>query len=398
MFKRRAFWIIVVAAVLAAGVGAGVLKEHQLKTAPATAGAALQTGTPAALEFLPSDVVQVTPHDLRKTLSASGSLRAINQASVKAKVAGDVREVLVREGETVNAGQVLIRMDAAEYRARLAQAQGALKAARGQLDISAKTRDNNKALLSKGFISQNAFDNAESQYQIALANVESAKGTLDVAQKALGDTVIRAPIFGLISSRSVQPGEKVSPDNRLLDVVDLRQMEMEAAVPTSDIMNIALAQEVQVRVEGLSDALTGKVMRINPATQAGSRSILVYIQIDNPRGALRAGMFGEAQLTLAKKAGALTVPLSAVQTDGGKPTVYAIENGRLAQKPVTLGIHGTNGEGAVVEITSGLDSGAQIIKSNLGNLRAGSLIKFVQPVRPAAAAATATARSPETAQ
>jgi membrane fusion protein (multidrug efflux system) len=96
MFKRRAFWIIVVAAVLAAGVGAGVLKERQQKTAPAIAGAALQAGTPAALEFLPSDVVQVTPHDLRKTLSASGSLRAINQASVKAKVAGDVREVRKR--------------------------------------------------------------------------------------------------------------------------------------------------------------------------------------------------------------------------------------------------------------------------------------------------------------
>jgi RND family efflux transporter MFP subunit len=185
MFKRRAFWIVVVAAVVAVGVGAAVLKDRNPKPALATA-ASSSTGVDPMLEFLSSDITQAKLHDLRQNLAASGSLRAVNQASVKAKVAGDVREVLVREGEAVKAGQVLIKMDAAEYQARTAQAKGAMMAARGQLDIAIKTRDNNKALLAKGFISQNAFENAESQYQIALANVDSAKATLDVAQKALG--------------------------------------------------------------------------------------------------------------------------------------------------------------------------------------------------------------------
>jgi RND family efflux transporter MFP subunit len=282
---------------------------------------------------------------------------------------------------------VLVKMDTSEYQARADQARGALMAARGQLDMATKARDNNKALLDKGFISKNAFDNASSQFDIARANVDSARGALDVAQKALTDTVIRAPIAGLISSRTVQPGEKVSPDNRLLDVVDLHQMEMEAAVPAADIMNIALGQDVQVTVAGLPQPLAGKVARINPATQAGSRSILVYIQIDNPQHVLRVGMFGEAQLTLAKKSGVLTVPQSAVQTDGGKTYLYAIENGKLVQKPVALGASGDDGEGAAVEVIQGLENGARIVKTNLGTLRAGSAVRFPQAENSTAAAA-----------
>ncbi|MEN3366931.1 MAG: rane fusion protein multidrug efflux system [Burkholderiales bacterium] len=383
MLKRRAFWIILAACLLAAGVATAVLKK-QPAPAPATAAPA-----PAVLEFLPSDVTQVATRDLRQLLPLSGSLRAVNQASVKARVGGDVREVLVREGEPVTAGQVLVRMDTRDYQARVDQAKGAMQASRGQLDIATKARDNNKALLEKGFISQNAYDNAASQFDIARANVESARGALDVAQKALADTVIRAPVSGLVSSRMVQPGEKVSPDNRLLDVVDLRQMELEASVPAADIMNVSLGQEVRVKVEGLSEPMAGKVARINPSTQAGSRSILVYILVDNPQGLLRVGMFAEAQLTLAKKTAVLTVPQSAIQSDAGSTYVYVIENGKLAQKSVTLGLRGYDDDGAAVEVVKGLENGVQIVKTNLGTLRTGTTVRFPQAENSTAAANSA---------
>jgi len=392
VIKHRAVLITVLILLVAAGVGATVLKKRAGPGTQATPLTSAPLQAPATLEFLASDVSWVKPHDLRQTLPLSGSLRAVNQASVKARVAGEVREVLVREGESVSAGQVLVRMDEREFQARLDQAKGAFQAARGQLEIATKARDNNKALLTKGFISQNAFDNAASQYQIALANVESAKGGLDVTQKSLGDTVIRAPIAGLISNRTIQPGEKVSADYHFLDVVDLRQMELEAAVPTTDIMHVALGQEVQVKVEGLSNALIGKVVRINPATQAGSRSILAYIQLDNPQGALRVGMFGEAQLTLAKKTGVLSVPQSAIQDNAGAPFVYAIENGQLLQKSVTVGIKGDDGETGAVEITGGLENGAQIVRSNLGNLQSGTRVRFAKTAGPAALGAQAAAQ------
>ena len=332
----------------------------------------------AALELLPSDVAYAKQGELRRILPLTGSLRAVNQAVIKAKVNGDVREVLVREGEAVKTGQILIRMDTSEYDARALQAKGGLQAAQGQLDIATQTRNNNKALLEKNFISRNAFDNAQSQYAIAISNVKTARGVFDVAQKALNDTIIRAPVSGFISSRTVQPGEKVSADNRLLEIVDLRQMEMEAPVPAADVVSIKAGQEVEVRVEGLPKPLIGKVARINPSIQAGSRSIMVYIRIGNEDGVVRMGMFGEAKLTLAKKADALLVPESAVQVENGESIVYAIEDGKIVKKTVKVGMRGEDGHENAIEIIDGLSPGARILRANLGNLQNGSSVRIAE--------------------
>lgn len=342
------------------------------------------SATPAApvkpvqvLEFLPDDIATAGMDSLRQVLPLSGALRALNQVAVKARVSGEVREVLVRAGEAVSVGQVLIRMDTSEYQARVVQAKGALVASRGQFDIAVKARDNNAALLDKGFISRNAFDNAASQFDIARANVDTARGALDVAQKALDDTVIKAPITGRVSSRTVEPGEKVSPDNKLLDIVDLRQMELEAPVPAADILKVRVGQEVQVRVEGLNDAVDGKVVRINPATESNSRSIMVYVRVDNPQGVLRAGMFAGADLTLNRRDGVLTVPQTAVRREGGETFVYAIEDGKLHRRAVTTGLAGIDGHGSAVEISSGLPAGAHIVKVNLGTLNDGAMVRIL---------------------
>ncbi|MBI3730488.1 MAG: efflux RND transporter periplasmic adaptor subunit [Burkholderiales bacterium] len=382
MLKRKTFWIIAVVLLLATGMMVMKKKSQgNVVQASATASASSVTvpgqATPSVLEFLPADIVEVGSTEVRKLLALSGALRAINQAAVKARVAGDITEVLVREGEAVQAGQVLIKMDSSDYLARQEQAKGALAAAQGQMEIARLARDNNKALLEKSFISKNAYDNTNSQYAIAVANVESAKGALNVAQKALADTVIRAPISGMISNRMVQPGEKISPDNRLLDVVDLRMLEMEAPVPTQDIASIKIGQAAQLKIEGVPVAVDGKVVRINPATTAGSRSIMAYVQVANPDTILRAGMFGEAQLVVDKKSEVLTVPDTAIQYEAEQAFVYAIENNVLQQKPVKLGLRGESQGKPVVEVLSGLAPQAKIVKANLGRLRAGVAVKLI---------------------
>lgn len=382
MLKRRGFWIIV-AIVIVIALVIVKKKSTDASVAGSAKGQAVSVA-PQVLEFLASDLVAVTLGEVQKTLSLSGALRAVNQAVVKAKLAGEVREVLVREGEAVQLGQVLVKMDTADYEARLAQARGALAAAQAQLDIAKQARDNNKTLLDKTFISKNSYDNSSNQYAIAAANVDSAKGALEVAQKALADTVIRAPIAGLISSRTVQPGEKISADNRLLDVVDLRLLEMEAPVPTQDIAKIKLGQTVQLKIEGVTGTVVGKVSRINPATTTGSRSIMAYIQVANAEGTqgngqLRAGMFGEAQLVVEKKSDVLSIPQSAVRYDAGLSIVYVIEENVLQQKPVTLGMQGEANGIAVVEVLSGLVKDSKVVKTNLGSLRSGLQVKIIPP-------------------
>jgi RND family efflux transporter MFP subunit len=375
--------LIIITVMVVIGIAMSFFRSLAPSSNPSAAKNAAPTATTSAiknttLEFLPQEIFKVTPIELKQTMALSGALRAVDQASVKARVAAEVREVLVREGESVTAGQILVRMDSSEFQARVDQAKGNLHAMRAQLDIASKNRDNNRALLDKGFISRAAFDNTASQFAAAQANVESAQGALDIVQKLLNDSVVRAPISGLIAVRNVQPGEKVSTDYKLLDIVNLKKMECEALVPTSDIPKIKIGQSVLLHIEGLTEEFIGNVTRINPATQAGSRSIAIYIQVANPQDMLKVGMFVDAQLVLRTKANAIAIPQTAVHKESSGAYVYALEKNLIVRKNITLGQEGRSGEVALIEITSGLNVEDQIVKTDMGNLRPGTAVRMSQ--------------------
>ncbi|MEY3571619.1 MAG: hypothetical protein RIQ85_1739 [Pseudomonadota bacterium] len=371
--RRRIILIVILLIIIAGGVTWTLKQKPAVKPAPLTAPIAVAAPT---LEFLPSEIFTAKPLELQQTLSLTGALRAVDISSVKARVAAEVREISVREGDTVRAGQIVARMDATEFQARVDQARGTLNAARAQLDIATKNRDNNRTLVEKGFISKNAFDNSASQYATAEANVEAAKGALDVVQKLVNDTVIRSPISGVVAMRYVQAGEKVSADNKLLDIVNLQKMELEAAVPTNDITNVAIGQRVTLRTEGLPQTIEGKVVRINPATQSGSRSVLVYVQIANPQNQLRSGMFAEAQLILKTKASVLALPQNAIRKEGNRAYVYVIEADVLARKAITVGMSGRSGDDYMTEVLSGIDFGTQIVRTDMGSLQPGTHVRI----------------------
>jgi RND family efflux transporter MFP subunit len=374
MRTRNIVLIIVLLVIAVVGARFWFNAKAPANPAPASAAAA-KTSTPTALEFLASEVVTTEPTELRLVMQLTGTLRAVDQVTVKAKVAAEVRSVMVREGESVKAGQVLVKLDTSEYEARVAQARGNLNNARAQMEIATKSRDNNLALVEKGFISKNAFDNSASQYAAAKASVDSAQGALDIVLKSLNDTVSRAPISGLVSVRHVQPGEKVAMDSRLLEIVNLQQLELEAAVPSSEISKVAIGQKVELRIEGLSQRFDGKVVRINPATQAGSRSVPVYVQVANPQNLLRVGMFADGRLLLSSKAGVVTLPQSAVRKVNDGSFVFAIVNNKIERLPVTLGNTGLVGDDHHIEITSGLEFGAQVIRADMGNLTPGTPVR-----------------------
>ena len=368
--------VLIIVLLLVAVVGARFWFKAKAPANPAPASAAAaKTSAPTALEFLASEVVTTEPTELRQVMQLTGTLRAVDQVTVKAKVAAEVREVMVREGESVKAGQVVVKLDTSEYEARVAQARGNLNNSRAQMEIATKSRDNNLALVEKGFISKNAFDNSASQYAAAKASVDSAQGALDIVLKSLNDTVSRAAISGLVSVRHVQPGEKVAMDSRLLEIVNLQQLELEAAVPSSEISKVAIGQRVELRIEGLSQRFDGKVVRINPATQAGSRSVPVYVQVANPQNLLRVGMFVDGRLLLSSKAGVVTLPQSAVRKVNDGSFVFVIVNNKIERLPVTLGSTGLVGDDHHIEITSGLEFGTQVIRADMGNLTPGTPVR-----------------------
>ena len=369
--RRRRLIIGGVAVLLIAGAGAAWMATQGGKKKPDE----VVVKKPAILELASSDTMVVEARELKIMLPISGSLAALNQATVKSKVAAEVRATPIAEGMRVTRGQVVVQLDAADLRARMLTQQAAQEDAKARLALARKNQDNNLALLKQKFISQNAVDTAANSVELAQATLKSAESQLDIARRAVNDAVVRSPIDGIISKRYVQPGEKASPDMPLFAVVNLQQLILEAAVPASEIPKIAPGQQVGFSVEGFGKrGFVGRVARINPAAESGSRAIMVYIAVDNGDGALKSGMFAKGSITLERAAPQPLVPVTALRQQNGAPMVLRIEGRKIVAQPVTLGMR--NDDEGLVQIVSGLAAGSRVVVVRLDNVKTGSEIRL----------------------
>jgi membrane fusion protein (multidrug efflux system) len=372
---RKPALLTLVLALLAAGGWAWMHAGAK----PATDGAAAPGQDKPKLpvyELAAGDVATIATRGLSLTLPLSGSLMPLMQATVKSKVSGVVLETTVQEGMTVAAGQVIARLDGAELRARTAQQQASLDEANARLALARKNNLNSEALLRQNYISRSAYDTTQNSVELAEAAVAAARAQLDMARIALADTTLKAPLSGVVSKRYVQAGEKVAPDMSVMAIVNLNQLTLEAQVPASEIPRIRVGQDVQFRVDGFDGRnFAGKVARINPTTEAGSRAMLVYISVNNADGALRGGMFAKGQITTAKNGPRPLLPLAALRKDGVKDVVYRIENGVVTLQPVTLGLRSE--DDGVVEVLDGLAPGAMVLAAPLDGVKPGSKVKLL---------------------
>ena len=148
-----------------------------------------------------------------------------------------------------------------------------------QIVIAQRQFDNNKALVEQGFISKTALDTSLATLNSAQATHRAALSNVDIAKKAMLDTVLRSPISGVVSQRLAQPGERVGVDTRVVEIIDLNRMELEANIGAADALNVKVGQTAMLQIEGSSATVSSQVVRINPNTQAGSRNVLVYFKI-----------------------------------------------------------------------------------------------------------------------
>ena len=349
--------------------------DRQSSAAPTTDSR--PKAAPRALEFAPAELHTVSPSRIARSIPITGTLSATQQTIVKARVAGDILDINAREGSSVRAGQLIARIDPTDFELRVRERLANVRSAEAQFEQAQRTLDNNRALLAKNFISQNAFDNSLSASDVAKAALESARAQLEQARKALADTQIVAPMSGQIAQRFAQPGEKVSPDSRLFSIIDLSSMEIEAAVPASEVGLVRIGQPVRLRIEGVDTEQPGQVLRINPSTQPGTRSVLIYVGIQQRDNRIRAGLFAQGTLSVDEKSGVIVIPVAAIRELAGRRVVYAIEQGMVVEREVKTGVidetaTAPNGSIGAAEIVSGLKAGERIVAVNLGVLRAGS--------------------------
>ncbi|MFN5806400.1 MAG: efflux RND transporter periplasmic adaptor subunit, partial [Burkholderiales bacterium] len=330
-----------------------------------------------ALRFGPMDWVTVKPILLASYIPLTGSVRAVDSATVKAKVAGELRSLSVREGMAVNKGDIIGQIDTTDYELRIQERQAQLRQAEAQLLTAQRNADANQQLVARGFISENSSANTVSALDAAKAARDTVRFQLDQALKALGDTRLLAPISGMVAERHALPGEKLSPDNKVLSIVSTEKLEAELAVPAQDLVGIQIGQRLDLHVEGVDTAQAAKVLRINPATSGSSRNVMVYLQLEGPTSKLRIGAFVQGLLPLQSKGQVLAVPFNAVRDQGGRQAVWVVRQGKLEEQLVRTGLRddrakAPNGALGMIQILEGLNEGDTVVATALGTSSSGS--------------------------
>ena len=372
-FSKKLFLTIAVI------VAVGLFGVNYLKGRSAASSASTSSSKPSAvssIELVASDVVLAEKYNMTQGLAISGTLKATRSAMVKARVVGELMALEVREGDAVKAGQIIAKIDPTEYLAKQRQAQQQAEAARAQVEIAQRQFDNNNALVNQGFISKTALDTSQANLNAAKANYQAALSALDVASKAVEDCNVKSPLNGFISQRLAQTGERVAPDARIVEVVDLSQFELEATLTPADALNVKVGQNAKLNIEGSSQEVSASVLRINPSTQMGSRSVLVYLGIPG-HPALRHGVFVQGTLG-TQKIQTVAIPLESVRSDKSLPYVQVVQEGKVVHMRVNLGAKGEV-DGKALMAVPDMAEGTQVLAPSAGALREGTLVKLPTP-------------------
>jgi RND family efflux transporter MFP subunit len=267
------------------------------------------------------------------------------------------------------------------------QAQEQAESARAQAEVAQRTYDNNKALVEQGFISRTALDTSQSNLNAARSTHRAALAAVEMAHKSLSDTVLTSPIDGQVAQRLAQNGERVSVDARVIEVVDLSRIEVEATLSAADSVAVRVGQRAALQIEGSGGlgpsgaerSVGASVVRVNPSAQAGSRSVLVYLRLDRSDG-FRQGLFAQGTLDVGRTE-ALALPLSAVRIDKPAPYVQMVIEGRIAHRQVKTGARGQVGGQTLVSV-QGIDEGALVVAGSVGPLREGTAVRLAPATAP----------------
>ncbi|MCZ7929844.1 efflux RND transporter periplasmic adaptor subunit [Agrobacterium pusense] len=331
---------------------------------------AAATMSPAGIPFELTDqeTAKIGTRSMAERLSISGELQPISRVVIRAREAGKILEMTVREGQPVKAGDLLARFETDELQSTLLLRQSDRNAAEAELTLAMQALARTEQLAAKNIASAEQLDKAKSDVVVKTARVQSLSAQVDIARLALRNAEIRAPFDGTVTRRVAETGSRISADGELLTLVDSSMLEAKVLVATRDVPRIALGQTADLEIDGLSgDAVRSTVDRINPLAEEGTRFVAVYLRLANRDGRLWGGMFASGSILLREKNDALVVPAIALRKDETGYHVLKVLNGHLRRQAVALGAR-WNG-GSSVEIAAGLNGGETILTAPLPELQ-----------------------------
>jgi len=307
--------------------------------------------------------VEAKRQPVSENLSLVGTLAANEMVEIKCETDGAVEQINFKEGERVEQGRLLIKLEESKLAASVAEAEANFKLGRADYDRSAE--------LFKGkLISQQEFDQIASRFH-------ASEATLELRKRLMKDARIFAPFAGIMGARQVSPGQVIARNTTLTWLVDLDTLKAEFNVPERFLSQMRVGQTIEVVVATYpGQKFPGEVYFISPHVDPAWRTVLVKAYVKNPEQRLRPGMFAGLDLTLKVRDQAVLVPEAAITISSDKASLYTVESGDIAQlKPVTTGIR----LAGKVEITSGLQGGELVVVEGTQKLRPGAKVKLAPP-------------------
>ena len=372
--KRRLWpWAIGALVLIGAGLGYGYYTTQT--AAPPTEVAVVEPTAALVMQINADERAILAPRNLERRVRATGTLAPWRNTQLSSQTGGEVRDVAVRPGDSVAEGAILVQLDVETLTLDLNQARSTESATRAQLDLAEVQLERVRALVERGVTTSASLDEAQNAVTQTRANLDALRDQVATAELRLRYATVRAPFAGIVASRAVEPGQYVGAGTPLVSLVDLTTVELRANAAVADGALLRQGQTVAVTVDGVDQRVfEGQVSRINPVAEEGTRTIPVYITIDNHDGNLLGGMFATAQVVVEEATDAIAVPSAALREDAAGAYVLRIADGMLQRAGVDLG--GT-WSGGLTRISNGLAVGDTVVVAPLPSLQAGDAVELV---------------------
>ncbi len=356
-----------------------VLAKSQNSSAnPAESDTALSFSEEVQVKYLaPEELSKIQRQTLARELKVTGALQPLSTHQAPALVSARVESINVRPGDTVTKGQKLVAMDTESLTLQMQQQQNATEATRAQLALAKSQLLRTRDLSSRGIATSSQLEEAASSVDALTANLAAQESQIDSIQYSLRNAIIYSPSAGVVSQRNAEPGQFVSAGVLLLEIVDLSTLELKANIPSTSVDLIKTGMTVNVSVESLpGKTFLGTISRISPVTNTGTRTIPIYITLNNNDQTLKGGLFAVGKITLDSKSNAIGINETAIHDlTSSSPWVLKVIDNKIIRQAVTLG--GSWQSNQLREVTSGLSEGDVIVNLPLSGLEENDSIEII---------------------
>ncbi len=367
--RRGRSWLWPALVLTVATAGASLLLVNQLPPAPLAA--TIEAPATRVLRLHPLEIVTVRPQRIEDLVKVTGTIHPSREAAIAAQISGLAEAVAVRPGDSVDAGQLLVEVGTTDLQLQLDQQRSTMMSSMVQLRAAEAALERTRLLAEKELAPRSTLESAQAEVDLLAATIAAQQSQVSLAESNLLRARVTAPFAGTVASRAIEPGQIVSPGTTMLTIVDLSTVRVEVVAALRDSTRIRPGQTVQLVVQGMpDDVLAGTVERVSPIAEAGTRSIKVYLTLENLDGILRGGMFVTGSIVVQQDEGVLAIPAEAVQTRDDLTYVVAVVDGQLRERSIEIGSAWPTA--ALVEARSGLAAGDVIVGTALSGLADGA--------------------------